>query len=124
MDNIELQPTCSNMACAEIDSQTRIKIFGTVQKILSIAGIRPDSEKQTYLCNGRISTGFLLMGSYTISNVVYVFHVAKDFNEFTKSTYTCFECILFSSTLIIMVINTKQIFEYINGSEDLANTSE
>lgn len=68
--------------------------------------------------------GYVIMSSATICSFVYIFRNAKNFDEYTQSTYICSACILICIALQTMIFNVKKLFELINWSENIVNTRE
>lgn len=107
------------------NSQTKLpkmKICQTVQQNLSTIGISPNSDFSAF--NVKISIGLLLLGSCTVSMLIYIFYEAKTFFQYTQSIYVCSVFILTILTLIIMVLHSSKMLQIIDGWESLANTSK
>lgn len=99
------------------------KVFQLTQKYFATAGIVPNLAIQPYPLNGKISIGFLLLGSSLICNFKYTFYEARTFVEYTQSIYMCSIAALIIFALVIIILKVEKLFEFINGCEKLINTS-
>lgn len=107
-----------------LSKPSKLKAFRTVQKYLAIFGISPKLVTQSYPLNKKISLGFLLLGSATISICVYILNDANTFLEFTKSIYFMCVAIFFIAQLLTIILNVDTLFEYMERSNSMLNTSK
>lgn len=102
----------------------KIKIFLIIQKNFATVGINSNLVTQDYPFNERILKGYLIICSWTISNVLYCFHGPESFSEYTQSIYVCSLCILISIAYTILILKVEKLFEFIDGVENVVNTSK
>lgn len=101
-----------------------IKIFQTIQEKLAEFGISRDSVSQSHPCNGRISMGYFLLVTASVSNFVYMLHGAQSFEEYTQSSFYCSLCITIGCMLTMLILKAKKLFEMITNFENIVNASK
>lgn len=99
-------------------------VFQAFQKNFAIVGINSNVAKQSYPFNVKILLGILLLGSAIVCNLLYVIYKAKTFAEYTQTIYICSVSCLILSALIITILKMKKLFEFIDYTDELANTSK
>lgn len=101
-----------------------MKIFQEIQKNFATLGISPGLSIQPYPLNGKILMEFLILHLALICGFRFTFYEAKTFAEYTQSTYMGAAVALCILCLLIIILNAKNMFKYINGVENIANTGE
>lgn len=104
--------------------QPKLKAFQTIQKSFAIAGFDRNLVTQSVPLNGKILLCFSLLGLGITFICVYTFNNAESFSEYTQSIYMTTAGILVSSTLIVLILKVKNVFEFINHFDSIINTSE
>lgn len=106
-------------------SQTpKCKVFEIPLKSFAALGVTPALATQSYPWNGRILMGCLALCISICSTGLFIIYEAKRFAQYTQSIYICsFAVVIFLAALII-VLQVKDLFEYIFGIDKLVDTSE
>lgn len=99
----------------------KLKAFELIPKKLATAGITASLTDQSYPLNGAILCGFLSFGSGIYFTTAYD---AETFAEYTHSVYVCSLFTLITFVLLILILKVKQLFEFIDRTDDLVNISE
>lgn len=115
--------------CQQIEPEPKpkkqkIKILELTQKNFATIGIHPNLVDQSYPFNGKNLLLFLLLTSSVICNLMYVIREAKTFDEYTQSVYMLSFAILTAIGSVSLLWNVTELFNLINGFENLANTSK
>lgn len=100
------------------------KAFELIQRDFAYGGITSDLVHQSYPLNGRILFGFLLLGSNICFVLLFAVKNAKEFDEYTQCVNVITGMMLFIFALLILIVKIKQLFEFIDGGNDLINISE
>lgn len=100
------------------------RAFEIIQKSLATAGIIPTLANQSYPFNREILLVLLSLGSSLYCTTVFILYDAENFSEYTQSVYTDTLLTVIILALLILMFKVKQLFEFINSSNDIANTSE
>lgn len=104
--------------------QLKLSKFKAIQKNFKDLGISRNLATQSYPLNGKIFKVFLLFCSGTAFICVYISNYAETFFEYTQSIYVASIGLLTTFVLAILILKVKQLFEYINRSEDMLNMSK
>lgn len=102
----------------------KLKLFELPQEHFAIAGITSALASQPYPFNAAVLSGFLLLALSIYMTSVFLIYDAETFAEYTQSVYTDTLLTLIIFALLILILKVKSLFEFINGCEDLASTSE
>lgn len=102
--------------------QGKLKVFQVTLQNFAIAGITPNLLHQSYPLNGKISTGFLILGLSMICYFEYTFYEAKTFIEYTQTIYLGSLAALIIFALVIIVGKVKKLFEFMDECEHLVNS--
>lgn len=102
----------------------KIQILELTQKNFAAIGIAPDLVHQSYPFNRKIFWGFLVLILSLSCNSMYAFREAKTFSEYTQSTHMLSMAVLFALILVVLLLSATQLFNIIDGLENLANTSK
>lgn len=109
----------------EVFSESKMKVFQTIQKQFAILGISsPRPPIQKYPFNERIYFGFLLFGCSTVSKFVYIFHVASGFIEYVECVSVISGSIIIIVCFGAIVFRKSTIFESVDLMEKLLDASE
>lgn len=102
----------------------KMKILQLTLKNFATIGVNPNLSLQPYPFNAKIFISVLILSSYLICNLVFLFYEAKTFTELIQSIYMsfCIASIIFCSAVIIS--NVNKLFQTINACENFVNTSE
>lgn len=103
---------------------SKLKAFKTVQANFAQAGISPKLVHEPYSCNAKILLGFLFLSMSTTSLFVHIWNNDEVFSELIQSICMGSTGIFIILTLIVLVRNVDELFEFINRVEALLNTSE
>lgn len=101
-----------------------LKAYGMSQKYFATAGITASLTKQSCPLNGEILLGFLLLGSGIYSSIVFIAFDAKTFAEYTQSVYMGSLLTFISSIVLALISETKEVFDAIDGCDNLVHTSK
>lgn len=103
---------------------SKVKIFQLLRESLVATGINPTLATQTYPINWKISMGFLILILSVICNLMYTLYEAETFAEYTQSAYMGSLAAVIFLDLVIILLNVTKLFDLIDGSGNLANTSK
>lgn len=104
--------------------QPKRRVFEIIQKNLATAGITPKLLNQPYPLNGTILFILLSLSSAMYFTSVFIVRYAETIADYTQSIYTCTLLTIIILALLIFMAKAKQLFEYIDSSNDMANTSK
>lgn len=102
----------------------KIEAFKAIQKSFAMVGITPKLATEMIPLNGRISMGFLILGTGTYFLSVYIFNYAETFSEFMQSIYIASAGLLVAVELVILILQMNEMFEYINYCNRMLNTGK
>lgn len=102
----------------------KLKVFETIQTNLATIGITSNLANQSYPFNRIILMGFLMLGSAISSISVFIVCAAETLDDFTQSICAWSMVTLAIICLLILILKVEKLFEFINGCDDLVNTSE
>lgn len=102
----------------------QLKAFELIQKHFAYAGITPNLARQTSPFNAAILFGFLLLGLDIVSLLLFIAYDAELFDEYTQSVNTVSVLTLIFLALLVLIVKIEQLFELIDGGNDLVNISE
>lgn len=102
----------------------KIKVLQIAQKNFARIGICPIVVSKPYAFDRKVLMITFLICSSAISDLMYIFHEAKSFSEYTRSIYMCFVCILETFIYGCTFLEAKKLFEIIEFGENFINTSE
>lgn len=101
-----------------------MKIFKIVQEHYVTLGISPSQSSTQKLAIGKeILYGFMLMGYFITSQFVYIYLVANSFFEYIEIICALSGTIIVFICFVIIVLKKTTVFECINLTEKLINTS-
>lgn len=100
------------------------KVFQIPLKNFAVLGISSNLTTQPYPLNGKIITGFVILGFSMYSTIVFVIYDAKTFIEYTQSIYGFSLATLIFVALLNTIFKIEQMFELINANGQLVNTSK
>lgn len=101
-----------------------LKAFEIIQKNLTYAGIYSDATNQSNSFNWTVFIGFLSLGSGILFTSAFIIFDAKTIVEYTQSIYAVSVLTLILLCFLIIVVNAKNLFKFIDSSGYLVNTSE
>lgn len=87
-------------------------------------GITPSLADQSCPLNGIILFGFFILVSVIYCSIVFIVLDAGTFAEYTQAVYTGSLGTLIIFGLLILIIKVKNLFEFIDNTDKLVNTSE
>lgn len=102
-----------------------MKLFQLIRKNFMALGI--DSKQafdSTKPYNKKILGCFFMIGLNNIFFLVYMFHIAESFLEYTESMYMASAAIVIGVIFICLVLKMKKLFELIDGIEKHINGEE
>lgn len=99
-----------------------MKILRTVQEHYAIVGFSQSTS--TEQVNKRILIGLLLFGYPSVSQILYIFHVADGFIEYVQSVCTTVASTIIFVCFVSFIRRKTQFFEIIDNLEKLIDTSE
>lgn len=96
----------------------KLKLSQTTLKKFAIIGIHnaPATKTATLL------TEFIILSSAFASITLYIIIEAESFAEYTQSAYILSMVIQISFDLLILIVNGKRMFEFIDNGESVINT--
>lgn len=106
----------------EKNSQPKLKVFQALQVNLTILGIEPELAKQSF--NARILISLSALGLGIIGTLIYIFIEAETFFEFMLSLYMCSACVDLILMLLILILNSSEMYKHTNDFECFFNTSK
>lgn len=98
----------------------RRMILQLLQKNYATVGICPNRES----FNLRVIIGSLLMTSYFICNLVFVFFEAKTFTDYTQSVFMGSVAALTIFLLFVIILKKNKLLNFIKNCENLVNRSK
>lgn len=114
-----------NSKYAKTKSQSsKRKVFEIILKNFDTIGISANLANQSYPFNGTILSGFFILGVAIYFSFVYIIYDAETFAEYTQSIYMGSLLTFIAIALLILVLNVKKLFEFVNHGDDLVNTSK
>lgn len=102
----------------------KLKIFKLTKKNFAAIGISPELVNHPYPFNVRILLGLLILMASVTCNLLYIICEAKTFAEYTQSIYTFSLAAVITLGLVIVLLNVAELFNLINGFENLVNASK
>lgn len=104
----------------------KIKIFQTIQKNLSVAGIDPSSAMHSHpsVLNVRILMNLFALIVTVIFSVIYITIEADTFLGLAQAICVCSVNIFAVLVLVTVFFNMKEFYKSINDCECLVNTSK
>lgn len=102
----------------------KLKIFQLIQKNFAIVGIDPNLVTQPYPVNSKILLGFLILTASVICNLMYTLREATTYAEYSHSIYMFSFAVAIFVALVIILLNAKKLFSFINDCESLLNSGE
>lgn len=106
------------------ESPKHLKVFELIQKDFAIIGITSNLAHQAYPFNGRILLGFLLLCSNICFVFVFSVNDAEQFAEYAQCVNILSLMALNMFAFLILIVNVKPLFEFIDVGNDLVNISE
>lgn len=116
MDNIDQENRQSQFP--------KMKAFKTIQQNFAMAGINQKLLTQPYPLNWEILFSFFILTSFLISIGVNMCKSAKSFIEYTQSITVGSGVLLIIFALIILILEVKKLFEFIDRCDSMLNTSK
>lgn len=68
--------------------------------------------------------GLFMFGLYILCSMMYLFRTPKTFAENTQTIFMSSVATLMILTSMVLILNVDELFKYIDGCEDIVNTSE
>lgn len=104
--------------------QPKRRVFEIIQKNLVTAGITPDLANKSCPLNATTLLIFLSQSAAMYFTSVFIIYDAESIADYTQSIYTETLLTMVILALLILILKAKQLFEFIDSSNDMANTSE
>lgn len=114
----------SKVKIMSIVKSKKMRILKTLKRKFAILGICSIGTRQTYDKRNKLLIGFLIFGISSILHCVFLFGVAKTFEEYANSIYMTTMTISISAVYSIVVWKTEKLFQFIKGCEQIINESE
>lgn len=107
-------------------SQLKIKIFRTVREHYAIVGISPTIllPNQHLPFDERVLLGFLSFVCTTVSQVVYLLHIASHFMEYVECACSLSGTIIIFVCFMSIVFRKTTLFDSIDDIEKLIDSSK
>lgn len=103
---------------------SKMKILQLTLKNIATIGVNPNLSLQPFPFNAKIFFAFLILSSYLICNLVFLFYESKTFTERIQSIYMSSGIASAIFCWVILIFNVNKLFETINACENLINTGE
>src|ERR1044071_4785657 len=103
---------------------TKLKVFEISQKYFATIGITSNLTSKSYPFNGIVLFGFLMLCVNIYCTSMFIIFGAKTFAEYTQSVYVTTLLTLVIFCLLIITLKVNNLFEFINKSDDIVNTSK
>lgn len=107
-------------------SKLKIKIFRTVREHYAIVGISPTTlnPSQRFPFNNKVLLGFSSFVCTTVSQFVYILHVARSFMEYMECVCSLSGTIIIFDCFMAIVFRKTTLFETIDDIEELIDFSK
>lgn len=114
------------MSLNEQLSRLKIKIFRTVREHYAIVGISPTivNLSRRLPFNERVLLGFLSFVCTTVSQFVYLLHIASNFMEYMECACSLSGTIIIFVCFMAIVCRKTTLFESLDDIEKLIDSSE
>ena len=100
-----------------------MRLFEEVQRNFAVLGISSIAANQNSF-NCRTVIGLLTFGSSTFLHLVFLFHEAKTFGEYTDNIYMTTATVATAVCFINVILNMNKVFQYIESLDEIVNKSE
>lgn len=98
-----------------------MKLFKTFRKNAALIGITPDTRPFDF---GKIGITFSIMWLGAIFNWAFFICEAKTFNDYAAATITTSAFPVVAICFMILVFQSRNIFEFIDGCEKIIENGE
>lgn len=97
-----------------------MKVFQTIEKYFLVLGI----NKNESLNNRNFKMSLSILTLFMISNLIYLWHVANTFKEYTESTNVTSTTMVISLVLSVVVFRAMEMLAFIKNLEDVIDKSK